>query len=305
METQAKQETINFAAIDIGSNAVRLLVKGIGQGESVNDLTKVFMVRVPLRLGQDVFVKGRVSPEKSEKLLRLMLAFSQMMQVYNVVSYRACATSAMRDASNGDEIVRYISERSGINVEIINGMEEARVVYDSHIVDEFHQEGNFVYVDVGGGSTEIGIISDCALCQSQSYNIGTVRILNKKQSRGELSRMFRDLDRWKEQYPHIAIIGSGGNINKLHYLSGIPPYESLSIERLQKLRDELNGYSVVERIERYNLKPDRADVIVPAADIYLHIAHHIGAEKVWVPAIGIVDGIVYSLCANYLKEHGR
>ncbi len=301
---QDKQDTLNFAAIDIGSNAVRLLVKGIHRGESVNDLAKVFIVRVPLRLGQDVFTKGRVSTEKTEKLLRLMHAFSQLMQVYNVVSYRACATSAMRDASNGGEIVRYISERSGINIEIINGLEEARIVYDSHIVEELHQEGNFVYVDVGGGSTEISIISNCALCQSQSYNIGTVRILNKKLNRSELFRMFRDLDRLKEQYPDIAIIGSGGNINKLHHLSGVPSQEPLSIERLQALRDELNSYSVVERIERYHLKPDRADVIVPAADIYLHIASHIGANKVWVPTIGIVDGIIYSLCSNYLKKQG-
>ena len=171
-------------------------------------------MRVPLRLGQDTFTKGRISTEKTEKLLRLMHAFSQLMQVYNVLSYRACATSAMRDSSNGADIVRYISERSGINIEIINGLEEARIVYDSHIVDELEQEGDFIYVDVGGGSTEISIISDRSLLQSQSYNIGTVRILNKKLSRSELFRMYRDLKRLKETYRHISIIGSGGNINK-------------------------------------------------------------------------------------------
>ena len=146
-------DRLNFAAIDIGSNAVRLLIKGFYPGESVSDLSKVFIVRVPLRLGQDTFTKGRISTEKTEKLLRLMHAFSQLMQVYNVLSYRACATSAMRDSSNGADIVRYISERSGINIEIINGLEEARIVYDSHIVDELEQEGEFIYVDFGGGST--------------------------------------------------------------------------------------------------------------------------------------------------------
>ena len=274
-------DRLNFAAIDIGSNAVRLLIKGIYPGESVSDLSKVFIVRVPLRLGQDTFTKGRISTEKTEKLLRLMHAFSQLMQVYNVLSYRACATSAMRDSSNGADIVRYISERSGINIEIINGLEEARIVYDSHIVDELEQEGDFIYVDVGGGSTEISIISDRSLLQSQSYNIGTVRILNKKLSRSELFRMYRDLKRLKETYRHISIIGSGGNINKLHHLAGV---------------------SAREPFDRFALKPDRADVIVPAADIYLQIATHIGAREIWVPTIGIVDGIIYSLCSDYLKE---
>ena len=296
-------DKLNFAAIDMGSNAVRLLIKGISVGERVADLAKVFIVRVPLRLGQDTFTKGRISTEKTEKLLRLMHAFSQLMQVYNVVDYRACATSAMRDSSNGAEIVRYISEKSGIHIEIINGLEEARIVYDSHIVDEFEQDGNFIYVDVGGGSTEISIISNRELLQSQSYNIGTVRILNKKLSRSELFRMYRDLKRVKEEYPQISIIGSGGNINKLHHLARIPAHDPLTVEQLLMLRNELNSYPIVDRIEHFGLKPDRADVIVPAADIYLQIATHIGAQEIWVPTIGIVDGIIYSLCADYLKSH--
>ena len=298
-------DRLNFAAIDIGSNAVRLLIKGIYPGERESDLEKVFIVRIPLRLGQDTFTRGRISTEKIEKLLRLMNAFAQLMQVYNVLSYRACATSAMRDSSNGAEVVRYISEKSGVDIEIINGLEEARIVYDSHIVDELEQDGNSVYVDVGGGSTEISIISNRSLLQSQSYNIGTVRILNKKLSRSELFRMYRDLKALKERYPHISIIGSGGNINKLHHLAGIPAKEPLTVERLLSLRNELNSYSVVERMERFGLKPDRADVIVPAADIYLQIASRIGAREIWVPTIGIVDGIIYTLCSEYLKTAGQ
>ena len=169
-------------------------------------------------------------------------------------------------------------------------------------VDELEQEGDFIYVDVGGGSTEISIISDRSLLQSQSYNIGTVRILNKKLSRSELFRMYRDLKRLKETYRHISIIGSGGNINKLHHLAGVSAREPLTVEQLLTLRNELNSYSIVERIDRFALKPDRADVIVPAADIYLQIATHIGAREIWVPTIGIVDGIIYSLCSDYLKE---
>ncbi|HIX26907.1 MAG TPA: Ppx/GppA family phosphatase [Candidatus Barnesiella excrementigallinarum] len=298
-------DRLNFAAIDVGSNAVRLLIKGIYPGERETDLSKVFIVRVPLRLGQDAFTQGRISTEKTEKLLRLMRAFSQLMQVYNVLSYRACATSAMRDSSNGPDIVRYISERSGVNIEIINGLEEARIVYDSHIVDELEQEGNFIYVDVGGGSTEISVISNRALLQSQSYNIGTVRILNKKISRSELFRMYRDLRQLKTVYRNIAIIGSGGNINKLHHLADLPGHDPLTVEQLLELRNKLNSYSITERMERFGLKPDRADVIVPAADIYLQIATHIGAKQIWVPTIGIVDGIIYTLCSEYLKTNAR
>lgn len=298
-------DRLNFAAIDVGSNAVRLLIKGIYSGERETDLSKVFIVRVPLRLGQDAFTQGRISTEKTEKLLRLMRAFSQLMQVYNVLSYRACATSAMRDSSNGPDIVRYISERSGVNIEIINGLEEARIVYDSHIVDELEQEGDYIYVDVGGGSTEISVISNRALLQSQSYNIGTVRILNKKISRSELFRMYRDLRQLKTVYRNIAIIGSGGNINKLHHLADIPGHDPLTVEQLLELRNKLNSYSITERMERFGLKPDRADVIVPAADIYLQIATHIGAKQIWVPTIGIVDGIIYTLCSEYLKANAR
>ena len=298
-------DRLNFAAIDVGSNAVRLLIKGIYPGERETDLSKVFIVRVPLRLGQDAFTQGRISTEKTEKLLRLMRAFSQLMQVYNVLSYRACATSAMRDSSNGPDIVRYISERSGVNIEIINGLEEARIVYDSHIVDELEQEGDFIYVDVGGGSTEISVISNRALLQSQSYNIGTVRILNKKISRSELFRMYRDLRQLKTVYRNIAIIGSGGNINKLHHLADLPGHDPLTVEQLLELRNKLNSYSITERMERFGLKPDRADVLVPAADIYLQIATHIGAKQIWVPTIGIVDGIIYTLCSEYLKANAR
>lgn len=298
-------DRLNFAAIDVGSNAVRLLIKGIYPGERETDLSKVFIVRVPLRLGQDAFTQGRISTEKTEKLLRLMRAFSQLMQVYNVLSYRACATSAMRDSSNGPDIVRYISERSGVNIEIINGLEEARIVYDSHIVDELEQEGDFIYVDVGGGSTEISVISNRALLQSQSYNIGTVRILNKKISRSELFRMYRDLRQLKTVYRNIAIIGSGGNINKLHHLADLPGHDPLTVEQLLELRNKLNSYSITERMERFGLKPDRADVIVPAADIYLQIATHIGAKQIWIPTIGIVDGIIYTLCSEYLKANAR
>ena len=294
-------DQLNFAAIDIGSNAVRLLIKGIVAGEQPGDLKKVFIVRVPLRLGQDSFTLGRISTVKSNKLVRLMAAFNQMMQVYNVVEYRACATSAMRDAANGAELVKEIFDTTGIRVEIINGLEEARIVYDSHIVDIMKEDGNFAYVDVGGGSTEISVISNGELIQSNSYNVGTVRILNKKVIPAELKRMYNDARMLCEKYPGIELIGSGGNVNKLYKLSGAKDGMPMTIDQLSEVRERLAARTVKQRMQEFDLKPDRADVIVPAADIYLQIASRLNNPRLWVPTIGIVDGIAYTLCAEYQK----
>ena len=296
-------DRVNFAAIDIGSNAVRLLIKGIYKGETADQLKKTFIVRVPLRLGQDAFTLGRISNDKTERLLRLIAAFKQMMQVYRVIDYRACATSAMRDAANGQEVVRYISEPTGINIDIINGKEEARIIYDSHIVDILNRPGDYIYVDVGGGSTEISLIQDCQLKDSHSYNIGTVRILNNKVKKEELLQLYTDLKQLGQEYTDISIIGSGGNINKIYKLSGTVKGEPLSLESLYQVRDKLQSLPIKERMKQYDLKPDRADVIVPAAELFIQIARHLNCNIIWVPTIGIADGITYSLCSEYLKTH--
>ena len=300
-------DRLNFAAIDIGSNAVRLLIKGIYPGESVSDLSKVFIVRVPLRLGQDTFTKGRISTEKTEKLLRLMHAFSQLMQVYNVLSYRACATSAMRDSSNGADIVRYISERSGINIEIINGLEEARIVYDSHIVDELEQEGDFIYVDVGGGSTEISLISGGVLQSSRSYDIGTVRLLEGRVKEESVASLRNDMRELGAGHPGLRIIGSGGNINKLYRLAaaGCKNGMELPVSELSVINGVLKSMSSEERVRVFRMRPDRADVITFAADIFLEIAGQCGASVILVPTIGLADGIIDSLYAEDTERAGR
>ena len=300
-------DRLNFAAIDIGSNAVRLLIKGIYPGESVSDLSKVFIVRVPLRLGQDTFTKGRISTEKTEKLLRLMHAFSQLMQVYNVLSYRACATSAMRDSSNGADIVRYISERSGINIEIINGLEEARIVYDSHIVDELEQEGDFIYVDVGGGSTEISLISGGVLQSSRSYDIGTVRLLEGRVKEESVASLRNDMRELGAGHPGLRIIGSGGNINKLYRLAaaGCKNGMELPVSELSVINGVLKSMSSEERVRVFRMRPDRADVITFAADIFLEIAGQCGVSVILVPTIGLADGIIDSLYAEDAERAGR
>lgn len=292
----------HFAAIDIGSNAVRLLIKGIAPGETPADLTKISIFRVPLRLGQDAFTDGKISVHKAAHLVELMQAFSHLMAVYHVISFRACATAAMRDAANSGEIVARIREKTGISVDIISGFEEARMVYDTHAANIFERKGNFIYADVGGGSTEITLICDGMLQSTASYNIGTVRMLNACVEAEESMRMKMEMRQLAAQYPGLSIIGSGGNINKLFRLSALPKGVPMSVRNLRMLYDSLRLIAVSERVARYQLDPDRADVIVPAADIFLELASLTGARNIWVPNISIADGIAYDLCAAYLSE---
>ena len=210
-----------YAAIDIGSNAVRLLIKKIKEDESLVNkrLSKAMMLRVPLRLGFDVFTLGEVSDVKAVKLRRLMKAFRQLMKIYEVTDYRACATSAMRDAKNGKAVIKKILKDTGINIEVIDGQEEARIIYNNHLECLEDRMGNYVYVDVGGGSTEINLLTDGVLVQSLSYNIGTVRILSNAVKEETWQQMKEDLARLTADYQGINIIGSGGNINKLYRLA--------------------------------------------------------------------------------------
>lgn len=292
---------LNFAAIDIGSNAVRLLIKGINSGDRVEDLTKSLLVRVPLRLGEDAFGEGVISPDKEKRLKRTIRSFKLLMKVFNVVSYRACATSAMRDAANGMSIAETIRRKMGIDIEVIDGNEEARIVYDSHIGDLLESTGCYIYVDVGGGSTEVSLICDGELIRSRSYNIGTVRTLSGKVQASEWEALRKDMDALAADYAGLQIIGSGGNINKLYRMGHEHSDNHLPVERLQQLYDTMAPLSLEERMERFHLNPDRADVIIPAAEIFLTIARHIGAGSVFVPTIGIIDGITHGLCADYLR----
>ena len=265
---------VNYAAIDIGSNAVRLLIKSINPETAEQLFTKELLLRVPLRLGEEVFTQGEIPASKAKKLLRLMKAYRQLMKIYEVDAYRACATSAMRDAANGKEVIETINRKSGIRIDIING----------------------------GGSTEISLIHQGTLRSSHSYNIGTVRLLKGKVVPSVYNRLKRDLNKLRKQYPVITIIGSGGNINKLFRLAKLPAKNkmTLPVEKLVQLNNTLKNYSLEERARLYNLKPDRADVITNAADIFLLVAEHTQAKHIVVPTIGLVDGIIDSL---YLQHH--
>lgn len=296
---------VNYAAIDIGSNAVRLLIKSIDR-EAVQEkkFKKVMMLRVPLRLGFDVFSIGELSEKKVDKLRRLMKAFRQLMKIYDVDDYRACATSAMRDARNGRTIIKKIEKDTGIRIEIIDGQEEARMIYNNHIECMEDRQGNYMYVDVGGGSTEINLLTNGELVWSVSYNIGTVRMLSNVVKEGTWQQMEEELMKVTEGVAAINIIGSGGNINKLFRLADKKDkkLQRLPVSSLQTVYDVLKPLTPEERVEAFSLKQDRADVIVPAAEIFLKIAEVVHAEYIYVPVIGLSDGIIDNLYAKSLEK---
>ena len=284
----------NYAAIDIGSNAVRLLIKHVEETGGTPEMSKVLMVRVPMRLGFDVFATGAISDKKAKDMVHLMKAYRQLMRVYDVEDYRACATSAMRDARNGSAVIRRIARKAGIRVEIIDGQEEARIIYNNHLTYMGDRRGNYMYVDVGGGSTEVNLLSEGQLVCSRSYNVGTVRMLNRAVADTEWQRLKGDLAALAQSYPGINIVGSGGNINKLYRLAEQKDKRlgRMTVDTLRGLHEQLSALSVEERMAKFDLKPDRADVIVPAGHIFLLVAGLVSAEYIYVPVIGLSDGII-------------
>lgn len=287
----------NYAAIDIGSNAVRLLIKEIKEEQGNAHFSKVLMLRVPLRLGFDVFDIGKISEKKEKNMIWLMKAFRHLMKIYDVKHCRACATSAMRDAKNGMDIIKQIEKKTGVHIDIIDGQEEAKIIYNNHVEHMEDQKGNYMYVDVGGGSTEINLLSEGQLVCSRSYNIGTVRMLNNAVKDSEWERLKNDLAELAKSYPQTNIIGSGGNINKLYRLADKKNKKKMTMQVsvLQELHTRLKALSLEERMEQFGMKPDRADVIIPAGEIFLTIANIIGASYIHVPVIGLSDGIIDEL----------
>jgi len=291
----------HYAGIDIGSNAVRLLIKCLNEPGSTEPLSKVQLVRVPLRLGEDSFTDGSISKKKGKQLVSLMKAYRELMEIYEVTSFRACATSAMRDAKNGPELVEKIKEKTGIHIEIINGREEARLISADLMRSlEGKSEDTFLYVDVGGGSTELNVVRGHELIDSHSFDIGTIRQLSGKVREEERQSFCSFLTQLAAGYSgHIRLVGTGGNINKLLRL-GAPSERAnvnlLPVSSLRSVADELRRYTPDQRMQLFRLKPDRAEVIVPAADIFLKVAEITGGTEIIVPTKGLADGIVDSIC---------
>lgn len=288
-----------FAGIDIGSNAIRLLVNAVSGNPSSPDFKKVAFLRVPIRLGEDVFIKGEISEDKRQRLIEAMQGFSHMMKAYDVEAYRACATSAMRDARNGSDIVETIKKASGINIEIIGGLEEADIIYDAGSLNAWmDKKRNYLYVDVGGGSTEIVVYCNQRKMISDSFQLGTVRMLVEAVEADEVKRFKAWLRDVYKKYAPLSIIASGGNINKVHKMLDKRSSEPHSYTEMKVLYDALKDLSYEERIRNYKLNTYRADVIIPALKIYLAVAKTCKVSEIYVPKVGVVDGLVRKLYAD-------
>ena len=285
---------MNIAAIDIGSNGARLLIKSFDDNAPESSrIKKLLFVRIPLRLGKDVFALGKISKERQRMMMHMMKGFRQFMELYNVEHFRACATSAMRDAENGKKVMRRIEKETGIRLEIIPGAEEAQLLCNNLVENTESGVGNFAYVDVGGGSTEISLLHDGVLAESHSFNVGTLRMLAGAVTPEERNAMCRMLEKYAEDFPGTKIIGSGGNINRLFRLAKVKvDSRSLSVTALKHLYVELAPLSLEERMEQFKLKDDRADVIIPAAEIFLLVARSLKCEDILVPNISLADSIV-------------
>lgn len=289
MNNLQKTTERRLAAIDIGSNGVRLLIKSVTPGP-VPRTHKLLFLRVPLRLGADVFRLHQLSERRARNLRRLIKAFRHLMRIYEVDQYRACATSAMRDADNGPAVLDDIERQTGIHLDIITGEEEASIVVSNHYERQENTAEEYLYVDVGGGSTEVNLLRGGQLVFSRSYNVGTVRMLCGAVDKAELARMKDDLTALHTDTP-LHIVGSGGNINKLARLLG-KKQRNIDPAALADLLHRLERYTAEERQEVFALKADRADVIVPAARLFVAIAQLTGAQDIQVPVIGLADGLI-------------
>lgn len=291
-----------FAAIDIGSNAIRLLFCRVYVVNGKPHFNKEELIRMPVRLGEDVFLNGKISDEKANRLVTALKGFAELIKAYGTLGARAVATSAMRDAVNGEEIISRIKSEAGIEVEIIDGKNEASLVFSNHIEEMLNPRHAYLYIDVGGGSTELTLYYDNKVIAARSFNIGTVRMLLDKVERNEWDEMKAWLKKNTFGIHPLYGIGSGGNINKIFKMSGKKETKHLSYDRLKGIYEMLSSYTYQERIERLELKPDRADVIVPAARIFLTVMKNADIEKIFVPQIGLSDGLVHEMYERYVQK---
>lgn len=289
-----KQKT--YAAIDIGSNAVRLLVSTITEKEGMEtNFRKTSLVRVPIRLGADVFLKQKISERNIERMVDTMQAFNLLMKSHGVERYKACATSAMREAGNGEEVAHRIKNKTGVDIEIIDGSHEAAIIAATDLHALIQNDCNYLYVDVGGGSTEYTLYSKGKTIASKSFKVGTVRMMEDLVEHRTWEEMQEWVKQTTEDYDEIDLIGSGGNINNIFKTSGKKEGKPLSLKYLKDYNEKINSYTYEERIVELNLKNDRADVIIPATKIYVNSMKWARANWIYVPKIGLADGIIRSL----------
>ncbi|MES2432031.1 MAG: exopolyphosphatase [Bacteroidota bacterium] len=287
---------MKLAAIDIGSNAARLLItEVVTDNNNVTHFNKLNLIRVPLRLGFDVFESTSISKTKLVMLMQTMKAFKHLCNAYEVDHIKACATSAMRDAKNSNDIIRKVKLETDIEIEVISGDYEAGLIYENHIAENMDKDHSYLYIDVGGGSTELTFFSNGILIYKKSFNIGTIRLLKNLVEEKQWDEMKEVLRAITKGHKEVVAIGSGGNINKVFSMSKRKDGKSLPIELLRDYYKELSAVTVADRIDVYGLRADRADVIVPALQIYISVMRWAGAEEIYVPKIGLADGLIHHL----------
>jgi exopolyphosphatase/guanosine-5'-triphosphate,3'-diphosphate pyrophosphatase len=287
---------LKLAAIDIGSNAARLLITEVTE-EAKGELTfnKLNLVRVPLRLGFDVFETGEISKTKINKVVETIKAYKHLLSIYDVKYLKACATSAMRDAKNATDIIRKVKLETGVDIKIISGDEEASFIYENHIAENLDKEHSYLYIDVGGGSTELTFFAEGKLKFKESFNIGTIRLLKGLVEEKQWDEMKNYVKLGTKGHSDVIAIGSGGNINKVFSLSKRKEGKPLYLEMLRDYLREMSSFSVEERMKQYKLREDRADVIVPALQIYVNVMRWASIDEIYVPKIGLADGLVHML----------
>ena len=284
-----------YAAIDIGSNAVRILVTNVVSYKKKTIFLKNALVRVPIRLGQDSFTSGKISDKNIKRMIKSMKAFKLLMQVHEVKDYLAFATSALRDAKNGSYLVEKVFKKSGIKIEIIDGKKEAKIISNTNVFDTINKEKTFLYVDIGGGSTEFSVLINGKRNESKSFKIGTVRMLNSKVEQVTFDEAEAWVRRHTLLHERISLLGTGGNINKLHKIANISDNDPLSYSTLNALYNQLDALTYEERIVKLGLNPDRSDVILPAAKLFIKFLNWSGAKDIYVPKSGLSDGMIREL----------
>lgn len=288
-----------IAAIDIGSNAARLLINEVRESQKNKpEFIKLNLLRIPLRLGMDVFSKGKIGEDREKMVIDSMKIFSGLMKIYNVEHYRACATSAMRDAENGKQIIEDVKKTSGINIEIISGNEEATLIYENHIAEGLDKDFAYLYIDVGGGSTELTFYENGKIKYEHSFNIGTIRLLNNLVKEEQWKEMKEEIKSKIISKKPIIAIGSGGNINKLFSLSKTKDGKPMATSYLRKFLKEAEQLTVEERMGKYNIREDRADVLVPALKIFNNVLDWSSISQIYVPKISVADGLIHNIYDN-------
>lgn len=284
-----------YAAIDIGSNAVRLLFANVYDKQGVTQIEKASLIRIPLQLGKDVFKTNTISPARSKNFINTMKAFKLLIDVYKPLDYIACATAAMREAENSNEILRKVKLETGMDVHLIEGALEAKIIRSVNISAYSYTDELTLLIDVGGGSTELSLEKGNTLIDSKSFKLGTIRLLQNQYKKEVWSEIQEWLKQYSTDFGQINCLGTGGNINKYAKLYGQNETKTLSFDQLKNGYDELRQYNSRERAEIYGFRPDRADVIIPAGKIYLEIMKYVQASSIFVPRIGLVDGLVLGL----------